>query len=69
MTNHCEQPDSDLDLLIRPPPEDFSNPAPLGGAITRVLGIEPHGYQGRKGYDLSELYGYLEGCVDRQAGV
>ena len=45
------------------------HPAPLGGAITRVLGIEPHGHEGRKGYDLSELYGYLKGCVDRQAGV
>ena len=26
MNNHYEQPDSDLDLLIRPPSEDFSNP-------------------------------------------
>ena len=69
MTNHCEQPDSDLDLLIRPPPEDFSNPGTRGAAETApagtpTLGLEPHGYQGRKGYDLSELYGYLEGCVD-----
>ena len=39
------------------------HPAPLGAAIGRVLGLNPNGHEGRRGYDLGELYAFLKACL------